>query len=111
MNKTSTQSNLPAKERWETLLSQRSNEEVLEADAQMLMFQFLSELQKHQELQGITRKELAEKTGTSAGYLTQIWRGDKPLSFLMLAKMQQALGISFKIIAHPVNLPARNETF
>ncbi|NCW88573.1 MAG: XRE family transcriptional regulator, partial [Chitinophagia bacterium] len=43
----------------------------------------------------ITRKLLAQLIGTSPSYLTQVFRGDKPLNFMTLAKIQKALNVSF----------------
>lgn len=37
---------------------------------------------------------------TSGSYLTQVFRGDKPLNFITLAKIQKALNIRFEISAH-----------
>ena len=50
-----------------------------------------------QEEKGITRKELASLIKTSPSYLTQVFRGDKPLNFITLAKIQRALGIRFTV--------------
>ena len=97
MNTPSKKTNQSLKALWAKLQSERSEAEMIEEDAQMLMFQFLSEVQKCGEMQGLNRKTLAEKIGTSASYLTQIWRGNKPLNFLTIAKMQRVLGICFKI--------------
>jgi transcriptional regulator with XRE-family HTH domain len=72
-------------------------ENKIEQDAQMLMFRFLSEIEKFTDLKGFSRKELAKRIGTSASYLTQVWRGDKPLNFQTVAKLQEVLNISFKI--------------
>jgi transcriptional regulator with XRE-family HTH domain len=72
-------------------------EDKIEQDAQMLMFGFLSEIEKFSALKGFTRKELAKRIGTSPSYLTQVWRGDKPLNFVTIARFQQVLNITFQI--------------
>lgn len=87
--------------KWNDLLNFSTNEEKIKHEAQMLTFSFLSEIEKYQELQGMTRKELSEKIKTSASYITQVFRGDKPLNFETLAKMQSALNITFHVHAHP----------
>jgi transcriptional regulator with XRE-family HTH domain len=61
------------------------------------MFRFLSEVERITERRKISRRELAKKIGKSPGYLTQVWRDDKPLTFKTLAKLEEALNFSFKI--------------
>lgn len=65
----------------------------------MLMASYLSEIERIQKKRDhqMTRKELATRIGTSASYLTQVFRGDKPLNFRTLAKIQEALNIRFLI--------------
>jgi transcriptional regulator with XRE-family HTH domain len=72
-------------------------------DSYMLMSGFLSEIELIQKQQGISRKELADKIGTSASYLTQVFRNNKPLNFYTLAKIKRALNIRFSIKAIPLN--------
>lgn len=86
-------------ERFQKLGKFKSDEDELKHDAQMLMYRFLNETQRHQDIQGVNRKSLAQKVKTSASYLTQLFRGDKALNFLTLAKFQKSLNITFKIEA------------
>lgn len=86
---------------WYDLLSFKTDKEKDEHEAQILMFQFLSVIEQYQEAQGINRKSLAQKIHTSASYLTQLWRGNKPLNFNTIAKMKRALQIQFIITAVP----------
>ncbi len=74
-----------------------SEEELLEQRAHLLAFRFLSEVEKAMEKEGITRKELARRIGTSASYVTQLFRGDRLLNFNTVAKMEKALGLDFEI--------------
>lgn len=90
------------KEQFQKIFTFSSEEERIEFDAQMLMFYFLSEVDRYQEIQGITNKALAQKMNTSASYLTQLFRGHKPLNFATIAKMQIALGIKFDVVARPI---------
>jgi len=76
----------------------------IEFEREMLMHRFLSEIEKICEEQNITKKELAEKIGTSASYITQIFRGTKTVNLETLAKFQHALDFKFEISA------ARNRT-
>jgi transcriptional regulator with XRE-family HTH domain len=46
---------------------------------------------------GWTRKQLADEIGTSASYLTQLFRGDRLLNFKTVAKIEGALEIRFEV--------------
>lgn len=85
------------KKQFEELLKFESQEEELEHNATMVSFKFLSEVEKQCEKQGINRSDLSKKLGTSRGYVTQLFRGDKKLNMIMIAKLEKALGINFSI--------------
>ncbi len=68
-----------------------------ELDALWLAAQFLSPIQAKIEAQGISRKELAAQIGTSTGWLTQVFRGDKIPSFELIVKLQKALNLEFEV--------------
>lgn len=87
--------------KFQNLLKHHSEEEQIKHDTQMLMYRFLNEIQKYQDIQGLNRKKLAESIKTSASYLTQLFRGNKPLNFETLAKVQKALNIKFEVVANP----------
>lgn len=80
-------------------LFEKSPEEQVEHRAQMLSYIFLSEAQKAMDGKGWTRKRLAQEIGTSASYLTQLFRGDRLLNFKTVAKIEAALEINFSISA------------
>lgn len=84
------------KSEWDKLL-ELSPEEQIEQDALILGFQFLSRIDKARLDQGLTKKELASKVGTSASFITQLFSGDRKPSWNLLAKMQKELSIEFKI--------------
>ncbi len=65
----------------------------------MLMYRFLSEIEKITDERSISRKELANKIGVSASYLTQLYRGIKPLNIETLAKIEIALDFRFDVKA------------
>lgn len=71
-----------------------------EADAKLLMAKFLSKIQEVSDAKGIKRKELAEMIGTSASYLTQLFRGHKIINLVTLAKIQDALDLKFEVSLH-----------
>jgi ribosome-binding protein aMBF1 (putative translation factor) len=93
----STQSNI--KDRFNKLLSSKTEEERLKRDANILMASYLSEIERLYNDKGLNRKELAEKISISPSYLTQVFTGAKPLNFLTLAKIKRALNIKFTTTA------------
>ncbi len=80
-------------------LFEKSPAEQVEHRAQILSYIFLSEAQKAMDRKGWTRKQLADEIGTSASYLTQLFRGDRLLNFKTVAKIEKALGLGFEITA------------
>ena len=74
-----------------------AEDDQIELDALWMAAQFLSTIQNEMETQGINRKELAAKIGTSASWLTQLFRGDKIPNFETIVKLQNALSIEFDI--------------
>lgn len=85
------------KNAFDQLFGQLSEQDKLENDANLLMFRFLSIIETKCEELGLNRKQLAEKVGTSASYITQLFRGDKLINMITLAKFQKALGVEFEI--------------
>ena len=87
---------------FEDLFSFKSKEEELEHEAKMIMFRFLSELEK---LNGkpIKKKELAKAIATSPSFITQLYQGDKIINLPTLAKIQEAFDITFEITAKQNN--------
>ncbi len=74
-------------------------DEALGMETRLLMYRFLSEIEKITEERGINRKELARLIGTSPSYITQLYRGTKTVNLQTLAKFQVALNFTFKIKA------------
>jgi transcriptional regulator with XRE-family HTH domain len=85
---------------YENLFSFREEKDELDFEAHMLMFRFLSEVEKI-SIDGkfFKNKELASKLGVSPSYITQLLNGDKLLNFAMLAKLQKVFNITFEIKA------------
>jgi transcriptional regulator with XRE-family HTH domain len=74
-----------------------SEKDQKELDALWMAAQFLSIIQDEITLQQITRKELALRIGTSASWLTQVFRGDKLPNLETITQLQKALNIEFEI--------------
>lgn len=84
---------------FENLFSFKSKKEEIEHEAKMIMFRFLSELEKINSDNPVKKKELAQALKTSASYITQLYQGDKLINLLTLAKIQDAYNITFDIKA------------
>ena len=69
-------------------------------DAEHISLVFLSEIEKIMDKRGVKKSDLAKMLNTSKSYLTQLWNGDKVLSLQMVARIQIALNIKFKIKAN-----------
>lgn len=84
---------------FESLFTSKSKEDELEHEAKMIMFRFLSELEKLNSEKPLKKKDLAKAINTSASYITQLYRGDKLANLLTLAKIQEAYNLTFEIKA------------
>lgn len=84
---------------FESLFTLKNKAEELEHEAKMIMFRFISELEKMNSEKPLKKKELAKAIGTSASYITQLYQGDKLVNLLTLAKIQDVYDITFEIKA------------
>jgi len=84
---------------FEDLFSFNNKEEELEHEAKMIMFRFLSELDKLFIEKPIKKKDLAKAINTSSSYITQLYHGDKVINLLTLSKIQEAYNLTFEIKA------------
>jgi transcriptional regulator with XRE-family HTH domain len=81
----------------------RKSDETVDIDflADMIMYRFLSEIEILTDERKMTRKELAQLIGTSASYITQLYRGTKLLNLTTIAKLEKVFDITFEIKAIP----------
>ena len=77
------------------LFTNRTEEQHREDAAQLLSFRFLSEVERLMTERGLTKRQLATSVGTSASYITQLFRGDRLVNIDMLARFEQIMGIQF----------------
>jgi len=66
-------------------------------ETRLLMYRFLSEIDKITSERGINRKQLAKLAGTSASFITQLYQGKKIINLQMLTRIKKALDIDYKI--------------
>ncbi len=88
------------KEKFDKLLAFENDQEQFEHEAQMLAFQFLAKIDKKMEKLEMSKKELAQRVGTSPSFITQMFRGDRKPNWNILAKMQKELNLEFKIVTN-----------
>jgi transcriptional regulator with XRE-family HTH domain len=86
------------KKEWDNLFNEISYEDRISSLADVLALQFLGLVDRKMELEKISKKELAEKIGTSASFITQLFRGDKKPNWNILARMSMELGLEFKVM-------------
>ncbi len=82
---------------FEHLFEFNTEKEEIEHLTNVLSMAFLSNIEELMERSNMSRKQLAEKVGTSASYITQLFRGDKLLNLEMIAKFQKVFDVSFEI--------------
>lgn len=80
-----------------SVLSFDNEQDQLELEAKIIMAKFLDRIQEIADQKGLKKKDLAQKIGTSASYITQLYRGHKLLNLMTLAKFQKALDIEFEV--------------
>ena len=88
---------------FEDIFTFKSEEEEIEHERQMIMFRFLSEVERvYIDQTGerkLNKKKLAEKIGKTPSFITQLFNGNKNLNFDILAKFQKVLDVKFEIKA------------
>ena len=93
-----------------SVLSFDNEQDQLELEAKIIMAKFLDKIQEIADQKGLKKKDLAQKIGTSASYITQLYRGHKLLNLMTLAKFQRALDIEFAVsIKGTEQIPIKEE--
>lgn len=87
------------KNQWDNLFNEISYEDRVSSLADVLALQFLGLVDRKMAHEKISKKELAKKIGTSASFITQMFRGDKKPNWNILAKMSLELGLDFKVMS------------
>jgi transcriptional regulator with XRE-family HTH domain len=87
------------KKEWEDLFNESSYDDRVSSLADVLALQFLGLVDRKMEMERISKKQLAEKIGTSAAFITQLFRGDRKPNWNTLAKMSLELDLDFKIMS------------
>lgn len=85
------------KRKLDELSASLSKEDRFEVEAKVLIAQYVHAILSIMDSNDLNRKTLAKKIGTSASYITQLFRGKKLINFITLAKIQDALNIQFQV--------------
>lgn len=83
--------------KFDNLLFNESFDDKAELEAKMIMAQFLSEIEQILNDRQIKRKDLAKMIGTSASFITQLYRGNKIINLTTIAKIKLALKLTCDI--------------
>ncbi len=80
-------------------LNERFNEFDLQHERIMIQMRFMSEIERLMEENDFSEKKLAELSGLSASFITQLFKGNKKLNLDTIAKFQMIFDVKFKIEA------------
>lgn len=68
-----------------------------ETEAKVIASKMLSDIKEITDKKDLSRKDIAELLGTSPSYLTQLYRGNKLLNLVTLAKLKNKLDLKVDI--------------
>jgi len=74
-----------------------NEEEKIQFEAEMIHLDLIEEISKLMESKGMKRADLAKALGTTKGYVTQLFSGDRLLNMKTLAKLQTIFDVKVKI--------------
>lgn len=82
-----------------------------EKEAKIIASKILSEISEIAERKDLKRKNIADLIGTSASYLTQLYRGNKILNLVTLAKLKNKLNLNIEIKITENNYDNQNSDY
>lgn len=87
------------KSEFDEIFSFKNEGEKLEHHAQMISYRILSEIEKMCDDKNIKKADLAQMTGVSKSYITQLFNGTKSINTSIIAKFENALNatLNFKL--------------
>ncbi len=84
--------------KFNSFFSRLTIENPIEFVAETIHADFICLIEQIMKEQGLSYKELAEKLGTSKGYVSQLFNGKKLVNLEMIARLQKVLDIQFEIV-------------
>jgi len=85
------------KKDWEKLFAFRNDEEKIDFISSVISSSIAYNIEGLLKKRKLSKKELAQKIGTSASYITQIMTGDKLINMKFLAKLKFYLEVDFSV--------------
>lgn len=79
------------------ILKFKGEKEKVEFEMEMIHLDIMNEIEERME--GMKKKDIAKKVGTSASMITQLFAGDKIINLDLMARFQRALNFKFEIKA------------
>lgn len=70
-------------------------------EARMMMYRFLSEIERLEGNERGLKKKISKAINRSQSYVTQLFNGNKLINLITLAKIQKSFKLKFKITALP----------
>lgn len=93
----STTSNKDIKDFFDGFFKSESYNEHIEREALMLHYRVMQLVEKAMDEKGWNKKVLAEKTGKSQSYITQLFMGNKMVNMSIIALFQDVFNMEFKM--------------
>lgn len=84
--------------KFNSFFSELTIENPIEFVAATIHDDFMYLVEQMMKEQGLSYKELAEKLGTSKGYVSQLFSGKKLVNLEMIARLQKVLDVHFEIV-------------
>lgn len=94
-----------AKNKTNSILGFNNQEERDQLSDEMISLDFLEKIRQEIDNRKISKKELANRLGTSPSYVTQLFQGDKLINVRLLTKIKRALGGRIEILYYPNTPP------
>lgn len=77
----------------------KNDSEEISHRKRMIMYRFLSEIERISEERNLNQKQIANMIGVTPSYLTQLYRGSKVINLETIAKLEHVLKVTFSISA------------
>lgn len=81
------------------MLEFKSSKEKAKLEEELLSLKFIATIEELLEQNDVNRSDLANILDSSKSYVSQVFSGDKMLNIRILARIQRALNVSFKLYA------------
>lgn len=93
------------------VFSFENEEDAIQFEAEMIHLDLMNEISKLMDSRKMNKAELSKSLGTTKGYVTQLFSGDRLLNLKTLAKIQQIFNVRIKLqfVEKPKSKKAENK--